>query len=111
MNVYLKESRSRLLLVECAPVAAVAGRQSSSYEQDEIHKPPNSQTSESQKLPDGSARVAQTEAVHAEAAQEKGVEERGDEVVTRVSADTSDVRHAAFGHKPCADPGSSCFII
>lgn len=84
-NVYLRESRTRLQSVERAPVAAVAGSQSSGYEQDEIHEPPDPQASESQELPNSSARVAQAEAVHAEAAQEKGVEERGDEVVTRES--------------------------
>lgn len=79
----------RLGSVERAPVAAVAGHQSSGYEEDEIHKPPDSQASESEQLPDGGARVPQTEAVHAEAAQEEGVQECGDEVVTRVSVDTT----------------------
>lgn len=74
----------RLRSVERAPVAAVARRQSSGYEEDEIHEPPDSQASESEELPDGGARVAQTEAVHAEAAQEERVQERGDEVVARV---------------------------
>lgn len=75
--------------VEGAPVAAVAGSQSSGYEEDEIHEPPDSQASQSEELPDGSARVAQTEAVYTEAAQEEGVQERCDEVVARVSVETS----------------------
>lgn len=75
--------------VERAPVAAVAGHQSSGYEEDEIHKPPDSQASESEEFPDGGARVAQAEAVHAEAAQEERVQERRDEVVTGVSVDAS----------------------
>lgn len=77
--------------VERAPVAAVAGCQSSGYEEDEIHKPPDSQASKSEEFSDGGARVAQAKAVHAKAAQEERVQERSDEVVTGVSVDTSQI--------------------
>lgn len=69
-----------------APVAGVAGRQAAGDEQDEVHEPPDAQAPQGQQLPHRRARVAQAEAVHPEAAQEEGVEQRGDEVVPRVPA-------------------------
>lgn len=83
-----KRAPRPLRSVEGAPVASVAGHQASSDEQDEIHEPPDPQASESQELPNGGARVTQAEAVDAKAAQEEGVQQRGDEVVTRVSVET-----------------------
>lgn len=75
-----------MLSVVGAPVAVVAGHQATSDEQDEVHKPPDAQASQREQLPHRSPRVAKTEAVNPKAAQEEGVEQRGDEVVPRVSA-------------------------
>lgn len=69
-----------------APVAVVAGHQAASDEQDEVHEPPDAQASQGEQLPHRGSRVAQTEAVNPKAAQEEGVEQRGDEVVPRVPA-------------------------
>lgn len=69
-----------------APVAVVAGHEAAGDEQDEVHEPPDAQSAQCQQLAHRRARVAQAEAVDAEAAQEEGVEQRGDEVVARVPA-------------------------
>lgn len=76
------------LSVVGAPVAGVAGHEAAGDEQDQVHEPPDAQTPQGEQLPHRRARVAQAEAVHAEAAQEEGVEQRGDEVVPRVPAAT-----------------------
>lgn len=81
------------LLVVGAPVAEVAGHQAASDEQDEVHEPPDAQASQGEQLPHRGARVAQAEAVNPKAAQEEGVEQRGDEVVARVSARKHAQRH------------------
>lgn len=70
-----------------APVAVVTGHEAACDEQDKVHKPPDPQTSQSQQLPHRRARVAQAEAIHAEASQEEGVEQRGDKVVSGVSVE------------------------
>lgn len=70
-----------------APVAVVAGHQTAGDEQDQVHEPPDSQASQGEQLPHGRACVAQAEAVDAEAAQEEGVQQRGDEVVSCVSVE------------------------
>lgn len=75
--------------VESAPVAAVAGHQTAGDEQDQVHKPPDAESSQGEELPHGRARVAQAEAVHPETAQEERVQQSGDEVVPRVSATTA----------------------
>lgn len=69
-----------------APVAVVAGHEAAGDEQDEVDEPPDAQAAQREQLPHGGARVAQAEAVDPETAQEEGVEQRGDEVVSRVSA-------------------------
>lgn len=69
-----------------APVAVVAGHEAAGDEQDEVDEPPDAQPAQREQLPHGGARVAQAEAVDPETAQEEGVEQRGDEVVSRVSA-------------------------
>lgn len=74
------------LSVVGAPVAGVAGHEAPGDEQDQVHEPPDAQTPQGEQLAHRRARVAQAEAVHAEAAQEEGVEQRGDEVVPRVPA-------------------------
>jgi len=70
--------------VVCAPVAVVAGHQATGDEQDQVHEPPDAQAAQGEQLPDGGAGVAQAEAVDPEAAQEEGVQQRGDEVVAGV---------------------------
>lgn len=72
------------LSVVRAPVAVVAGHEAARDQQDQIHEPPDPQTAQREQLPHRRARVAQTETIHPEAAQEEGVEQRGDEVVSRV---------------------------
>lgn len=69
-----------------APVAVIAGHQAASDEQNQVHEPPDAQASQGEQLPDGGARVAQAEAVDPKAAKEEGVQQRGDEVVSSVSA-------------------------
>lgn len=69
-----------------APVAVIAGHQAASDEQNQVHKPPDAQASQGEQLPDSGARVAQAEAVDPKAAKEEGVQQRGDEVVSSVSA-------------------------
>lgn len=69
-----------------APVAGIAGHQAAGDEQDQVHEPPDAQASQREQLPHCGARVAEAEAVDPEAAQEEGVEQRGDEVVSGVSA-------------------------
>lgn len=69
-----------------APVAVIAGHQAASDEQNQVHKPPDAQASQGEQLPDGGACVAQAEAVDPKAAKEEGVQQRGDEVVSSVSA-------------------------
>lgn len=70
--------------VEGAPVAVVAGHESAGDEQDEVHEPPDAQSAQRQQLAYRRASVAQAEAVDTKAAQEEGVEQRGDKVVARV---------------------------
>lgn len=72
--------------VHSAPIAAIAGHQPPSDEEDQIHKPPDPETSQSQQLPHSGARVAEAEAIHAKAAQEKRVEQSSDEVMAGVPA-------------------------
>ena len=69
-----------------APVAVVTGRQAASDEQDQVHKPPDSQASQGEQLPDGGAGVTEAETVDPETTQEEGVQQRGDEIVSSVSA-------------------------
>lgn len=61
-------------LVDRAPVAAITWHQPSSDKQNEVNKPPDSKSSKRQQLPNGCARVSQTEAINPETAQEEGVE-------------------------------------
>lgn len=68
-----------------APVAVIAGHQATSDEQDQIHKPPDSQASQGEQLSNSSAGVAQAETINPKTAQEEGVQKRGDEVVSSVS--------------------------
>ena len=68
-----------------APVAVIAGHQAAGDEQDQVHEPPDSQTSQREQLPDGGAGVAEAETVNAETSQEEGVQQRGDEIVPGVS--------------------------
>lgn len=72
--------------VHGAPVAAIAGHQPTGDQQNQIHEPPDAQAPQGQQLPHGGAGVAQAEPIHSEAAQEEGVEQSGDEVVSRVPA-------------------------
>lgn len=67
-----------------APVAVIAGHQTTSNEQDQVHKPPDSQTSQGEQFSDCSAGVAQAETVNPETTQEEGVQQCGDEVVSSV---------------------------
>lgn len=68
-----------------APVAVIAGHQATSDEQDQVHEPPDSQTSQCEQLPNSSAGVAEAETIDPETAQEEGVQQRGDEIVPGVS--------------------------
>lgn len=79
-------ARLPLSSVVGAPVAVIAGHQAAGDEQDQVHEPPDAQASQREQLPDSGARVAKAEAVDPEAAQEEGVEQRGDEIVSGVSA-------------------------
>lgn len=76
------------LSVVGAPVAVIAGHQAASDEQDQVHKPPDSQASQGEQLPHSSAGVAQAETIHPETTQEEGVQQRGDEIVPSVPAQT-----------------------
>lgn len=67
-----------------APVAVVAGHQAASDEQDQVHEPPDSQASKSEQLPNSGTRVAQAETINPKTAQEEGVQQRGDEIVSSV---------------------------
>lgn len=69
-----------------APVAVIAGHQAACDEQDQVHKPPDSQASQGEQLPDSSAGVAQAETIDPKTTQEEGVQQRGDEIVSGVSA-------------------------
>lgn len=73
------------VLVVSAPVAVVTGHQAASNEQDQVDKPPNSQAAQGEQLPDSCASVAQAETIDPKTTQEKGVQQRGDEVVSGVS--------------------------
>lgn len=75
-----------LLSVHGAPVAAIAGHQPSGDEENQIHEPPDPEASERQQLPHGRPRVAQAEAIHSEATQEKRVEQSGYKIVPGVPA-------------------------
>ena len=68
-----------------APVAVITGHQATSDEQDQVHKPPDSQASQGEQLPNSRAGVAQTETIDPETTQEEGVQQRGDEIVSSVS--------------------------
>lgn len=72
--------------VHGAPVAAVAGHQPAGDEENQVHKPPDAQASQSQQLPHGGPGVAQAESIHSKASQEKRVEQSGYEVVSSVPA-------------------------
>lgn len=72
------------LLVIGAPIAVIAGHQTASNEQDQIHKPPDSQTSEGEQLPHCGTGVAEAETIDPKTTQEEGVQQRGDEVVSSV---------------------------
>lgn len=72
--------------VHRAPVAAIAGHQPSGDEENQIHEPPDAQASERQQLPHGGPCVAQAEAIHSEATQEKRVEQSGYKIVSGVPA-------------------------
>ena len=56
-----------------------------SDQEEDVHNPPDSQTSQCQQLPHPSPRQPQTEPVEAEEAEQDAVEERGDEVVVGVA--------------------------
>ena len=58
-----------------------------SDQEEDVHDPPNSQSSQCQQLPHPSPRQAETEPVQAQEAEEDRVEQRGHEVVVGV-ADT-----------------------
>lgn len=73
-----------LFSVISAPVAVIAGHQTTGDEQDQVHEPPDSQTSQGEQLPDGGAGVAQAETIHPETTQEEGVQQSSDEVVSSV---------------------------
>lgn len=89
-----------------APVAVVAWHESSGDEEDQVHEPPDAQAAQRQQLPHGGARVSQAEAVHAETAQEERVQQRGDEVVTRV-LDAGDASSEKFSVSGTFDVGQS----
>lgn len=67
-----------------APVAVVTGHETTGDEEDEVHKPPDAKASKGQQLPHSGPSVAKTEAVNAKTTQEEGIQQCGDEVVTRV---------------------------
>lgn len=75
------------VLVVSAPVAIITGHQATSDEQDQVHKPPDSQASQGQKLPNSSSSVAQAETIHPKASQEEGVQQCGYEIVSSVSVE------------------------
>lgn len=77
---------SSALSVHRAPVTAVAGHQPAGDEENQIHEPPDPQSSQRQQFPHGGPSVAQAEPIHSEATQEKRVEQRGYEVVPSVPA-------------------------
>lgn len=76
------------------PVAVIAGHQAARDEQDQVHKPPDSQASQGEQLPNGSAGVAQAKTINAKTAQEEGVQQCGDEIVSCVSAQQKTVQGA-----------------
>lgn len=79
-------SRALLSLsVVCAPVTVIAGHQSAGDEQNQVHEPPDSQASQGEQLPNRGAGVAQAETIDPETAQEEGIQQCGDEVVSSVS--------------------------
>lgn len=80
---------ARLMSVESAPVAVVTWRQTPSDEEDQVNEPPDAQASQRQQLAHSGTSVAQAEAVHSKAAQEEGVQQSGDEIVSGVL----DARH------------------
>lgn len=69
-----------------APVAVIAGHQAAGDEQDQVHKPPDAKTSQGEQLPNSGARVAQAETIDPKTTEEEWVEQRGDEIVSGVSA-------------------------
>lgn len=71
-----------------APVAVIAGHQAASDEQDQIHKPPDSQAPQGEQLPHSGAGVTEAETIDSKTTQEEGVQQRGDEVVSCVSVGT-----------------------
>lgn len=72
------------LSVVCAPVTVIAGHQSTGDKQNQVHKPPDSQASQGEQLPNRSPCVAQAETINPETAQEEGIQQCGDEVVSSV---------------------------
>ncbi len=71
------------------PVAVIAGHQAASDEQDQVHEPPDSQSSQGEQLPYSSAGVAQAETVDPKTTEEEGVQQRGDKIVSSVSVQIS----------------------
>lgn len=72
-----------------APVAVIAGHQATSDEQDQVHEPPDSQSSQGEQLPHSGAGVAQAETINPETTQEEGVQQSGDEIVSGVPVKTA----------------------
>ena len=70
--------------VEGAPVAAIAWHQTSCDQQNQVDEPPDAKAAQGEQLANRCARVTETEAVDPETAQEEGVEQCGDEVVSCV---------------------------
>lgn len=101
-KICLRSVLSRTLLphsVVCAPVAVIAGHQAASDEQDQVHKPPDAETSQGEQFPDSGARVAQAETIDPKTTEEEGVEQRGDEIVSGVSAHNDTIiRHTLWTH-------------
>lgn len=60
--------------VESAPVAAVTGSQSTCYQENQVHKPPDAKTAQGEQLSHRSPSVSETEPIDAKASQEKWVQ-------------------------------------
>lgn len=69
-----------------APVAEITGHQAAGDEQDQVHKPPDSQAPQGEQFSHSGAGVTQAETIDPKTTQEEGVQQRGDEIVPGVSA-------------------------
>lgn len=75
-SVFMKSvwKTATFMSVESTPVAAVTGSQSTCYQENQVHKPPDAKTTQGKQFSHRSPSMSETETIDAETSQEKGVQ-------------------------------------